>query len=197
MYQFAKIMIAAAFSLITAFSLSASAQASGEVFRAKLTYFNLDPRIQVMGQVNQGHIEIDMVQEVATLALYPEFRCPPNAYCAQVMPAPVIVTLPIIEVGTDECGSKVVTAVRDMRPADGGLEKLVIRDNTQAHCPTLIALAPTDVVYEIETAGFRLPVEKTFSTFAGDELGRLEPTSWMDREHRDITHWSELRRGNF
>lgn len=104
--------------------------------------------------VTNGNISVDFRSQTITLAAYRPFYCPPHLVCAQVMPAPVVITLPITNRFVDECGSITYTAEKDQRPVDGALQQLLVIDNTDNRCPTFQALAPTEVQYHTEIYGF-------------------------------------------
>lgn len=62
------------------------------------------------------------------------FHCPDGRICAQVMPVPVQIELPIVSVKTDGCGVRTVTAQLDQRPADGTLQQIKISDPSEMTC---------------------------------------------------------------
>ena len=70
------------------------------------------------------------------------FRCPEGRICAQVMPVPVSVELPIVSVKTDSCGVRVVEAQLDNRSADGELQNIEIVDPSHITCETLGLISP-------------------------------------------------------
>lgn len=70
------------------------------------------------------------------------FNCPDGRVCAQVMPVPVQVELPIISIDTDMCGIRTVLAELDNRPADGELQQIKIVDPSQITCRTFVAVQP-------------------------------------------------------
>lgn len=70
------------------------------------------------------------------------FDCPDGRICAQVMPVPVQVELPIVSVQTDMCGIRTVTAMRDSRPVDGELQQIKIIDPSKMTCRTFVAVQP-------------------------------------------------------
>lgn len=70
------------------------------------------------------------------------FHCPDGRICAQVMPVPVQVHLPIVSVHTDLCGIRTVTAMLDDRLVDGMLQQIRITDPSKMTCRTFIAVHP-------------------------------------------------------
>lgn len=70
------------------------------------------------------------------------FNCPDGRVCAQVMPVPVQVELPIVSIVTDMCGIRTVTAEFDNRVADGELQQIKVTDPSQMTCRTFVAVQP-------------------------------------------------------
>ena len=70
------------------------------------------------------------------------FRCPDDRICAQIMPLPVQIELPIISVKTDRCGVRIVEAQLDNQDADGELQKIEIVDPSQSSCESLLIVKP-------------------------------------------------------
>lgn len=69
--------------------------------------------------------------------------CPAGMMCAAVMPAPLMVELPIVSITKDSCGIKHVVASRDSRPVDGALQQITVSDPTSGMtCMTLVAVEP-------------------------------------------------------
>lgn len=138
-------------------------------YQAQLTRFELDPAV-TSGRAQSGSVEVNMLLKEATLNLQLGFYCPRGRVCAQVMPAPISVTLPILSRGSDTCGTMIVIAKR-RTPA--GLEQLEIRDNTKNVCPHFAQLADTEVIYTTESAA---PAVKTRSVFSGGRLEKFTDT---------------------
>ncbi len=147
-----------------------SGVAKAEFFpRAKLselTSINTDKNFYPGEKFNSGSIQLNLAMKTVTLTLIREFHCPKGNYCAQVMPAPVFITLPVKSVSFDSCGSKLITAIEDARPVDGIYQSLEISDNSSNKCETLMPLAPVTAVYETEFYT-RVGQGKTTSTFEG------------------------------
>jgi hypothetical protein len=114
---------------------------------AELTTWQLDPSVGSDDHVLSASIKIDRMKGEATLFIARGMNCPPNRMCPMMMPAPVIVTLPVVATRQDSCGTWIWTAKQDLRPVDGALAQLVIKDNTRNHCPHFVALASTEVRY--------------------------------------------------
>ncbi|MBI3542173.1 MAG: hypothetical protein HY075_02720 [Deltaproteobacteria bacterium] len=160
--------VAACLSLVTA---AHARSPMPPVWSADLTHVDLDEQLPYKNQVESASITLDYAKGTATLVMPRRFYCPPRAMCAQMMPMPIVVSLPIVERLTDACGSRIVHAKLDRRPVDGTLQSLSVRDNRSNRCPTFAALEATEVVYK--TQGYhrveRREIE-TRSTFSGDAL---------------------------
>ncbi len=89
-----------------------------------------------------GKLTVDYANKKMRLVVEREMTCPENMKCAAVMPAPLVIELPITSVQTDSCGIHHVTAKRDMRPADGNLQQLTVDDSAAMTCKTLVAVIP-------------------------------------------------------
>lgn len=106
----------------------------------KITSAQFDPNhIEHPGQ---GTVTVDYTRGLIILDVVRAMNCPANRMCAQVMPMPLTVELPISTLQTDNCGIHHVVASVDMRPADGALEELSVDDPTDLTCQTLVAVIP-------------------------------------------------------
>lgn len=114
-----------------------------------LSEFNTDPELHYAGQVESGDVVVDETNNQIRLMLHIAFHCPPGLFCAQVMPAPIMVTLPITHESVNSCGSRIYGASHDDRPVDGIYESLTVIDNTKNECPHLVALPATEVIHDI------------------------------------------------
>jgi hypothetical protein len=144
------------------------------VYTAELDQLNIDSQLPMSSSIYGGAITVDYDQDQAVLTLYPRFNCPADAYCAQMMPAPVVIELPIVSVYKDDCGSRVIVAEQNLVPVDGFFEQLEIHDNRSMTCKTLVAVPGTEVSYMSE-GGRRYM--KTFSTFSGPRLRKVRTAS--------------------
>lgn len=95
---------------------------------------------------SSGHIVVNYDKETVTLTAEKLFYCPPEVFCAQVMPQPKVVELPIKYLNTDACGITHIIAEKDLRPVDGNLQKIIIDDTSEATCKTLVNI-PTRASY--------------------------------------------------
>lgn len=140
------------------------------VWNAELTRFELDEQLSQRFKVVTGSIEVDYAKREMTLVLIREMNCRPGEPCLAVMPSPFIVRLPITSVAYDRCGSKIINAMLDQRPVDGGFGALSIRDNTSTRCRFFVARPATEVVYRTESSGMGGVAVSTRSTFSGEAL---------------------------
>ena len=129
----------------------------------------LDPKLGLgdADDMTGAHIVIDHMEQTATLTLYRAWSCPEGVMCPMVMPAPVIIELPLENAVLDRCNTVIYSALDDQRPVDGNMRQLVIRDNTRNQCPHFAALPATEVTYK--TLGGWVP-EETHSIFTGPAL---------------------------
>jgi len=107
-------------------------------------------------RVTSGKIEVNTKSRTITLTVQPEFYCPPGKFCAEVMPAPIEITVPLRSVETGGCGEKVFSGSKDLRPVDGGLSQLIVVSNTHNFCKYLVAIPATTVNYHYE--GGMMPI---------------------------------------
>lgn len=115
--------------LSVALFLSATAFGSNDVlFKIEKPKFHKE---HIKGTFASGSMLVSYEQSFVRMTLERAMpRCPVGAMCAMVMPAPVVVELPITSVEVDHCGVKTVVAQTDMRPADGLLNKIELVDAT-------------------------------------------------------------------
>lgn len=136
-----------------------------------LSDLNLDPMAFPGVKAHSGFVKIDRAQKVITLIIQQAMgRCPQNQMCIQMMPAPLVIELPLIAKQRDSCGTVTYTARLDQRPVDGILQELTVKDHTKNNCPTFAALPETEVDYATETSGSKNNILRTHSTFSGGVL---------------------------
>jgi len=85
-----------------------------------------------------GNLTINYDEKTVTLTLNRKFECPAGMMCAQVMPGPKVVTLPIVSIEEGSCGATKVSAQKDSRPSDGILEQINVIDNTTMVCRVML-----------------------------------------------------------
>lgn len=106
----------------------------------KITSANYDPAHIV--RAGEGTLTVDYTAAVVRLEIVRSMFCPANKMCAQVMPMPLSVELPIKSMQTDSCGIHHVVAAVDQRPVDGDLQQLSVDDPTDITCQTFVAVIP-------------------------------------------------------
>ena len=129
--------------LIGAFSIAAepasAPKAQGvlqyKVTEAKYASVHVQNATRAELVLNYDKLEVSLNIKVA-------FHCPDGRICAQVMPVPVQIELPIVGIETDMCGIRTVTAMLDDRPADGELQQIKIIDPSKMTCRTFVAVQP-------------------------------------------------------
>jgi hypothetical protein len=138
-------------------------------FSAQLDTINVDPNAEYLQNVDGGTIVRNVSKHTLRLTLNRRFSCPADRICAQVMPAPIILDLPIVDV-REECGSVIYTAKRDMRPVDGNLEIIKLADHSTRLCED--HRRGTEVRLTTKTSGMDGFGATYSSSFAGDIMLR-------------------------
>jgi hypothetical protein len=135
-------------AIVIALVSLASVNAFAAPKSARITSMNLDPYAFNHVAYNHGSITVDGHSRDATLSLYRTIRCAPGALCAQMIAAPLTITLEIVSRKTNTCGAVVYSAVSDNRMVDGLRQVLTITDNATNDCKTMRAISPVEVTYE-------------------------------------------------
>ena len=118
------------------FALSFAAQAQTQE-RHPLTYVQYDATSHYVlpeEQVASVNVIINEIDNEVSLVSLPRFSCPADRVCAMVMPAPIVLTLPIRHVGVPFCGGRIITAERNQIPVDGDRVEIQILDNRERIC---------------------------------------------------------------
>lgn len=157
------------------------------VYSATLTKMKIDedlqPRLNIMGQINTGKVTINDNNHTVTLTLNVENHCPPGRYCIAMVQPPIVITLPITERGFDNCGGKVVVATdknNDFKtgaiPREVPEQTIKVTDHRTNTCPTTnVVPAKTQVDFEysfIEYGHNGFYKVNTHSEMFGTELVR-------------------------
>ena len=125
---------------------------AGVLYAGGLNRLILQPGSVLSKQnISYANVAVDFGAQQITLTLQARFHCPPGMMCAQVMPAPIEIHLPLVDVRTGSCGQRIYTAKVDHRPVDGAMKMIRVVDNTSFICKSLIAVSPTVVTYSTET----------------------------------------------
>lgn len=166
--------------LIAALLLSTSAFAAennteafaarGLELRAYLDTFNIAPEHQFLANTAMAVVIINQSQQKIRASFQAQMPCPPNTSCIQALQEIASKEVPLDVVTSDHCGSKIYRGRVDQRPVDGALTVLTVTDNTANHCPHMVALPATELVYETEVYNWvrEMPVMGR-SSFAGQD----------------------------
>jgi hypothetical protein len=140
------------------------------VFNATLTQLNLDKHDKRMSQVIDGTVSVDFNQQTVTLALTRRSSCPIGSYCPTVMPAPLVITVPIESVteGT-RCGERTIRAATDPRLMSKR-ETITVVDNRFFRCPTIQRVVPTHIEHSYYTTA--VDGGPFYHTYSGEALVR-------------------------
>jgi hypothetical protein len=112
--------------------------------KAQILRWEMDSKIQAkLGQIEGGAILLDFSAKEIELTLDRKFVCPAGQICTDMMPAPYIERLPLLndQARVDNCGTRFYRAAR-------GNVSFEVRDNRHNNCQTFIALPPVEMVYE-------------------------------------------------
>ena len=163
-----------AIALLAFITLTSAAHAETENYTvsgllvSEITEMNLEPAHFGSSSFQAGKIILDRAMLTITLTLKRAMVCPEHQLCAQVMPLPVRITLPIMSVEKNGCGATVYTAHTEINESTRTVQTLQITDNAHQYCNTLIPVAAVEGQYTVEAvetlhAIHRMPV----STFSG------------------------------
>lgn len=155
-------------ALMSSFAPSAEARSIITMTTAEITHADMDPRLG-WNVTGAGSVTVDFVRNTITLYLAQEFHCPSGRYCAQVMPAPVNIELPLVSRRKDRCGKIQYKALLDDTARDGLRETLVVTDHSRNTCPSPMNAthAPTEVIYKTFSPWTR---QETHSRMFGNPL---------------------------
>lgn len=140
------------------------------VKETSLSSINLDPMAFPGVRAHSGFVKVDRVRKLVTLIIQQTARCPKDMMCIQMMPAPIVIELPLISKLRDNCGTITYTAQQDQRSLDGSLLELIVKDNTKNDCEFRVALPQTEVEYSTEFSSRGTNTVRTHSTFSGGVL---------------------------
>jgi hypothetical protein len=133
-----------------------------------LNKFKVDPLITGY-RIRSGQGSIDLKTKKMEIVLTTYKVCPEGMMCATVVPPPVRIEMILSKVTRDQCGGVTYRGYRDLRPVDGQMQDLVVKDNTRFRCPTFAPIAPFEVTYKTSSyhrMSGRLVT--THSTMSGD-----------------------------
>lgn len=161
-------------SLAVLMGLNAEASSGSSQLYSQLDSFNFAVGSDLEHRrIQSGNVTINLEAGRIELTLFPSFYCPPDRNCAQVMPAPIVVSAPLQSIEEGACRTIVYTASKDYRMVDGVLETITVTDNSRNPCQTLVPLKATEVRYSIEGGERRYPSPNPHTImhyFGGDTL---------------------------
>lgn len=156
-----KTFIALLFSI---FTLQTYAAQTNEEIIADLSIISIDEDSPVYSDsANGAQFKIDLEAKEVTLNVFQSMpTCAGDMACIMVMPAPLMVTLPLISTEMNECGSLTYTAVYHGAEFDELLETLTVTDNSNFQCQSFVPVPTFAVEYETLVPGTQLKTKATF-----------------------------------
>ncbi len=108
---------------------------------AELVNLNLDTdfaKSKGLEESNFASVLVDYTKDEITLVVEKPWSCPKDKFCATVMPAPLVLTLPLISIEVDGCGFITLIAEVDKMPVDGVKETIEITDYSKGVCEIVV-----------------------------------------------------------
>jgi hypothetical protein len=134
---------------------------------ARFTQMEVDARLQEELEVEGAAVLVDGVSNTVHLTLERGYVCRAEV-CAQVMPAPVVLSLPILSRQKDDCGRIVTRAGRGGVSRSLGQPEIVLIESEGSVCGDQNATAPTELFLETHFSGGE--AAKSRSRFEGPAL---------------------------
>lgn len=129
-----------------------SAALHARMLQAELNTFEFQSGSVLAGKrIREGKIVIDRAYERITLMLYPASNCPAGVMCIAVVPPPVVIDLPLIEVRQYRCGITKYISSREPVGHGGAIHELTVTDNSLARCG---GSSDSAVQVELKVLGF-------------------------------------------
>src|SRR5687768_16459627 len=98
-------------ALVVVGSVSRARSLKPSVLQSQLTFFRFQEKtFLASADINYGNVELNLRKKQLTLTLGPAFRCPPNMFCAQVMPEAIVYQLKLQKPVVGSCGEMIYTA---------------------------------------------------------------------------------------
>lgn len=153
-----KNIIFAATMLITAVSFAKTVKPSGIVeYKVKEATYSSE-HVQ---NATRAKLVLNYDKSTLALSIQVAFHCPEGRICAQVMPVPVQIELPIVAVTNDGCGIRSVTAKLDKRPADGSLQLIRVTDTSNMLCKILVEPTATYITSYYDRANGKIVTDES------------------------------------
>lgn len=130
-------------------SMSTSAAIAGNSTLLKSDLKNIIVDNQLGENPIGGNLLFNSVNNTLSLTIYfSGHRCPPGNMCPAYMQPPLMTAeLPIIDVTTDSCGARIITAEENKMPVDGVLQRITITENSKNICKYLRYVYPVEGQY--------------------------------------------------
>ncbi|MCM2279133.1 MAG: hypothetical protein NDJ89_13740 [Oligoflexia bacterium] len=158
-------------ALVTALHAPAAGARSIEFdrYEARIVDVELHPAHGDSPEAVGGFVQVDYGRGTVSLTVFQGDHCPSGRACRALVVAPLRFELPIVGTGEDTCGTTVIIARKDQRPADGVLAEIRIRDHRTRRCRDLPPFA-TEIQYTTVTPGWEAPATRSISRFGAEKL---------------------------
>ncbi len=141
--------------------------ASAGVRAARFTQMDVDARLQQELEIEGASVLVDGVSNTVHLTLERGFVCR-SEVCAQVMPEPVVLSLPIVSRKKDDCGRIITRAGQGGVSRSLGQPEILLIESESSNCGAQNAAAPTELWLETHFSGGE--AAKSRSRFEGPAL---------------------------
>ncbi len=162
MMKHSRMVLAFVISFVSALPAASSAQAS-TLQGGRFSRMKLDPRLEEQLHVESASVLVDRRAGKIHLTLERAYDCR-SEICAEVMPEPLLVSLPIVSVVKDECGRWITRAGSDELNGLTGLQQMVLVQMQDSVCGGVDASAPTVLTFQTGAP------QRTVSKFEGPAL---------------------------
>jgi len=135
-------------AMITIAGVAKSSEPSdfANISSAELISWHFDPDSSVAQlDIQGGRVILNLDKKTIVLSLRSPANCPVGAMCL-IANSYHWISLPLVEIRRNSCGEISYYGLRDLTPADGRREELIIHDNSQSNCEILYA-AKTIAIY--------------------------------------------------
>lgn len=158
------------FTLATFASLVTQTAVAGNSMLLKSDLQNITVDSQLGANPVGGNLLFNSVNNTLSLTIhFAGHRCPPGNMCPAYMQPPLRTSeLPVIDVTTDACGARIITAEENKMPVDGVLQRITITENSKNYCKYLGYVYPVEGQYSQQFAARQTEELITWNaTFAG------------------------------
>lgn len=141
---------------------------------SKIIEMNLDSHTFAGEELTGGTIELANLNSQITVILDRKFKCPrgprDTGACIQVMPEPIIISMPVTKMEVGTCGEVTYSGKKDYRMADGELQILSVTDFANFHCQTFAPINDVEANYLVYPARMGNRKEPLVSNFVGESF---------------------------